>query len=280
MKNADNIQVLQDFLVLRGYSESTNKVYVSCLREFLGAFPDKDGKRISTEDARQYLIGRIKNDGISISYQKQMTSAIRMYFEDCLGRKTQLYRIPNPRRKNKIPNVLHPAEVQAILNSIENLKHRTIISLMYSCGLRVSEVCKMKVSDIDSKEMSITVHEAKWNKDRKVMLDPSILDLLRKYWGVYRPDYYLFKGQREVYSSRSVQEIVKRAAKKAGISKRISTHTLRHSCFTALLKGGTDIITIKELAGHKYLSTTEKYLHIAAEDVLKVKSPTASLSII
>lgn len=280
MKNAKNILLLQENLVIKSYSESTQTVYLSAIKEFFSFFPDKDGKRITTDEARQFLIHKIQMDKISISYQKQLTSAIRMYFEDCLGRQPQLFRLPNPRRNNKIPNVLEPKEVQKILNAIENLKHRTLVALMYSCGLRVSEVCKLKVGDIDSVNMSITIHEAKWNKDRKVMLDKSVLDLLRKYWIEFKPKTFLFEGRdAEKYSSRSVQLIVKEAAKKAGITKHISTHTFRHSCFTTLLKSGTDLMHIKELAGHKYLSTTEKYLHIAAADVLKIKSPISSLKL-
>lgn len=278
MKNAKNIQIMQDYLLLKGYSKSTQKTYLGCIIDFLNAF-EKDGKRITTQEAVDYIKGKIINDKISLSYQKHITASIRMYFEGCLGRKPKSFRLPNPRRKNKIPNILEPKEVQAILDNINNLKHKAIIALMYSAGLRVSEVCKLRMRDINSSGMYIIIHEPKWNKDRKVMLDKSILRLLRDYYYRYKPKDLLFEGRSELYSATSVRNIIKKAAKKSGILKNISTHTLRHSCFTALLKNGIDIVSIKELAGHKYLSTTEKYLHILADDVLKIKSPIASLKI-
>lgn len=278
MKNAKNIQMMQDHLILKGYSKSTQKTYMMCIKDFLSSF-DKDGKRITTQDAIDYIKGRIINDKISLTYQKHITASIRMYFEACLARKPKTFRLPNPRRKNKMPNILEPEEVQSILKQINNLKHKAIVATMYSAGLRVSEVCKLKVSDIDSKGMYITIHEPKWNKDRKVMLDKSVLNLLREYYYAYRPTDLLFEGRNELYSVTSVRSVIKKAAKQAGIAKNISTHTFRHSCFTTLLKTGTDILTIKELAGHKYLSTTEKYLHILSEDVLKTKSPISNIKI-
>ena len=151
---------------------------------------------------------------------------------------------------------------------------------MYSTGLRVSEACNLKIKDIDSKNNFISIRNGKGKVDRKVILDDSILILLREYYSIYTPNIYLFNGSKgEEYSVRSVQNIIKNAAKKADINKNISSHSLRHSCFTQLVKNGVDIRYIQKLAGHKNISTTANYLQISDDDVLNIQSPIKSIKL-
>jgi len=165
-------------------------------------------------------------------------------------------------------------EIRKIINSITNLKHRAIISTIYSCGLRISEAVNLKINDIDSSAMTVKIVNAKGRNDRIVMLSEKLLSLLREYFKEYKPKAYLFEGQKgEKYSSRSIQQIFNNAVKKVGIKKKVTVHSLRHSFASHLLDNGTDIRFIQELLGHKHLSTTQIYTLINPASVKKIKSP-------
>lgn len=182
------------------------------------------------------------------------------------------------KKPKSLPNILTQEEIKLIINSITNLKHRAIISTIYSCGLRISEAVNLKIEDIDSKAMTVKIVNAKGKNDRIVMLSEKLLELLRKYFKKYKPKIYLFEEQYgEKYSTRSIQQIFNNAVKKVGIKKKVTVHTLRHSFASHLLDSGTDIRFIQELLGHKYLSTTQIYTHINPASVKKIRSPFDNL---
>ena len=215
----------------------------------------------SDHQIREYLLYLVNKKKVSTSYQNQAINSIKFYYEKVLGRKTSTYYLQRPNKEKKIPLVLSEEDVTKILKQIKNLKHRCIICLIYSAGLRLSELVDLKVSDIDSKRKTITVRGGKGKKDRISLLSKTVLELLRTYYQEYKPKEWLFEGQKkERYSKRSVQKIFKSALVKTKIKKHASIHTLRHSFATHLLERGTDLRYIQELLGHKSSRTTEIYL--------------------
>jgi len=204
---------------------------------------------------------------------KQALAAIRFLYLNVLKKEIDFDFFIKMKKPNSLPNVLAINEVKKIIDLIVNLKHKAIISTIYSCGLRISEVIDLKFSDIDSSAMTIKIVNAKGKNDRYVMLSTKLLELLREYFREYKPKKYLFERQNGgKYSSRSIQEVFNRAVKAANISKKVTVHTLRHSFASHLLDNGTDIRFIQELLGHKHLSTTQIYTHINPVSVKKIKS--------
>jgi site-specific recombinase XerD len=185
-----------------------------------------------------------------------------------------VYELPRAKKEFKLPSIFAEEEIRRILFAVENIKHRAILCLAYAAGLRVSELVNMKLKDVDSRRMVITVRQSKGRKDRQVMLSEKLLYLLREYFKKYRPKEWLFEGNKgEQYSTRSIQEVLQHAKQKAGIKKKGSIHALRHSFATHLLEGGTDLISIKELLGHNSLKTTSVYTHVSKKHLSKIQSP-------
>jgi site-specific recombinase XerD len=200
--------------------------------------------------------------------------AVKLYSEIVLGAKLSSNFLSGYRKERKLPDVLSIEEIKQVIDSIVNLKHRTIISLIYSCGLRISECVNIKVSDIDSKRMMIKVVQSKGNKDRFIPLSNKMLLLLREYYKEYKPKEFLFEGQFEkFYSARSIQAILKKSLIKCKIKKQITVHSLRHSYATHLLEQGTDISLIQKILGHKDIKTTLLYAQISKSQLSKIKNP-------
>lgn len=200
--------------------------------------------------------------------------SIKLFFKIVKETSIEIDKIHRPRREKVLPNVLSKEEVIKLIDATENLKHKTLLALIYSAGLRISEALSMKPKDIDSVRMLIHVKNAKGKKDRYTLLSEKILLLLREYYLVYKPKDYLFEGQfGGMYSSRSAQVILKEAAKKAGIKKPITLHTLRHSFATHLLESGTDLRYIQDLLGHSSPKTTMIYTHVSTSSLKKIKNP-------
>lgn len=218
---------------------------------------------------------------ITESYQNQAINAIKFYYERVLGGQRKIYLIERPRRDTKLPVVFSTDEVVAILKCTQNIKHRAILMVIYSGGLRISEAANLKISDIDSKRMQIRIVSAKGDKDRYTLLSEKALNTLREYYKVYRPAQWVFEGVtgERPYSVRSIQQILKAAVKRAGINKKVTVHTLRHSFATHLLEQGTDIRYIQSLLGHASTRTTEIYTHITTSGFGKIKSPMDRLDI-
>lgn len=188
-------------------------------------------------------------------------------------------KLPRAKERRKLPVVLSPEEVKAIFDVTHNLKHKAILMTIYSAGLRISEVCNLKISDIDSKSMQILIRQGKGNKDRYTILSKENLKILREYWKMYQPKEYLFLGRYRstALSPRSVQMAFGKSIKRAEITKHVTVHSLRHAFATHLLDGGTDICYIQKLLGHTRITTTSIYLHLRRLDLLKIKSPLDTL---
>jgi site-specific recombinase XerD len=221
-----------------------------------------------------------QSDAWSASSQNQLISSIKFFYEQVLNQPTTIYELPRAQKPEQLPPVFDEAEVMAILNATENIKHKTMVALAYSGGLRVSEIVNLKITDIDSKRMVIYLRQAKGKKDRQVMLATKLLALLRLYYKEYKPQLWLFEGRNhQEYSSRSIHKMFDKAKAKAGIIKKGSIHALRHSFATHLLEGGTDLLSIKELLGHNSLRTTSIYTHISTRHLSKIRSPLDKLGL-
>jgi site-specific recombinase XerD len=255
---------MQRDLEIRNFSPRTVETYVALAKRFL-RFVDRPADAITLEDVTRYQHHLAKGRRASWCIFNQSVCAIRFLCLTTLGRDWEVGRIPYQRKGRRLPEVLSIEEALALLAACSNLKHRAILSVLYGCGLRQGEARHLRVSDIDSKRMVIRVESGKGNKDRYVILSEHLLELLREYWRRYRPQGWLFPSPDETrpIGPTSIERVVKRKAKEAGISKRVTCHTLRHSFATHLLERGVSIRVIQRLLGHRCLSTTAKYLHIA-----------------
>ena len=263
-------------LELKRYANNTVKTYVSCFEDFLNYYNQSNVDDLNENDVRNYLEFLIKMDR-SDSYINQAINSIKFYYETVLGMPNRFYSIERPRQKRKLPVVLSKEDVQLIIKNTNNLKHKCIVSLLYSAGLRRSELLNLKLTDIESKRMLIRVRDAKGNKDRYTLLSETILNDLRTYFKQYNPKEYLFEGQtKKQYSPNSVGKVVSNAAIKAGIKIPVSSHILRHSFATHLLESGVDIRYIQLLLGHNSTKTTEIYTHVAKNSFNFIKNPLDS----
>jgi site-specific recombinase XerD len=267
-------------LTLKNYSPNTIRTYRSMLQEFLVYYQKMDPGKITEEQIRDYLLYLIEERKVSISYQNQSINAIKFYYEQVLGRPVRTYYVQRPKKEKILPNVLSEQEVLLILNSTENIKHKAILSLIYSAGLRRGELINMKINDIDSKRMYVIIRQGKGRKDRYSILSEKVLELLRRYVRQYKPVEWLFEGQfGGQYGVSSIQHILKDAVAASKIRKKVTVHTLRHSFATHLLEHGVDIRYIQELLGHQSSKTTEIYTHITHRGLGKIKSPLDSFDI-
>lgn len=273
------LRSFEDWMKSARYSDSTISTYVDALRVFMRYFEEKDLEEITNEDLivfnRHYIVDQHR----SSSYQNQVINAVKLYFSTQQRRKLDPELIRRPKRAKKLPNVLSKEEVKAILEAPLNLKHKAMLSLLYSCGLRSGELRKLRMEHIDSNRGLILIRDGKGKKDRVVPLSPKILDLLRDYYKAYQPKYWLFEGQKagEAYDERSLQNVLHQCVQKAGNPKPVSLHWLRHSYATHLLESGTDLRYIQELLGHSSSRTTEIYTHVSRKQLLSIASPFDTL---
>jgi integrase/recombinase XerD len=261
-------------LELKNYSPKT----VSCYLHWMSQFVRHNGRspvEMGDEEIRNYLHHLIKVKEVSQSSINQAYSAMKFFYATTLEREWNCTKIPRIKNSKKLPIVLAMEEVKALLGSLDNLKHRAILTTIYSGGLRVGEATRLKISHLDSHRMTIRVEDGKGSKDRYTLLGNHTLALLRDYWRAYRPDEWLFPGAKpgEPISVSSVQSVFKKALDKAGIHKKASVHTLRHSFATHLLESGTDLYHIQRLLGHTTANTTSVYLHITGKDIAMVRCP-------
>jgi len=262
------------------YSAHTLAVYVNTFTEFINYYSDHDIESITEPMIVDYLRYLVIDRKISSSYQNQAINAIKFYYERVLRGDRKVYLIERPREEKTLPIVLNETEISDILKASENLKHKAILMTCYSAGLRLSELINLKLKDIDSERMQIHIAQGKGKKDRYSILSPKLLILLRDYFKKYQPEIWLFEGQTGgQYSTRSIQAIMRDATFKAGIKKKISVHTLRHSFATHLLENGTDLRYIQSLLGHESSKTTEIYTHITTKGFDQITSPLDKLDI-
>jgi site-specific recombinase XerD len=260
-------------LELKKYSNNTTKSYISSFERFINHYKELNIDALNENDIRSYLQVLV-TEKRSNSYINLTINSIKFYYERVLGMPNRFYSIERPRKEFKLPVVLSKEEILAMIESTNNIKHRCIVSLLYSSGLRRGELLNLQLTDIESKRMVIRVRGAKGNKDRYTLLSETILKDLRKYYLQWKPSLYLFEGiKKGKYSANSVGLVVSRAGKKAGILKRVSPHVLRHSFATHLLESGTDLRYIQLLLGHNSTKTTEIYTHVATNNFNSIKNP-------
>lgn len=269
------LEKFKQYLRSKRYSESTIGTYSEALKSFLVFYREKLIAEITNEDVIVYNNEYILKNNLSASYQNQIVNAIKLFFMTIRETKIEIDKIHRPKRAKVLPNVLSKDEVKLILNAHSNIKHKMMLSLIYSCGLRCGELLALQPVHIDSKRNIVLLKNAKGKKDRIAPLSLKILEMLRTYFVAYKPKTYLFEGQIAgmPYDSRSLQLILKQALKKTGISKPVTLHWLRHSFATHLLESGTDLRYIQELLGHSSSKTTEIYTHVSTKSIQQIKSP-------
>ena len=270
-----SIEKFKQWLLSKRYSPSTIKTYSEALKSFLIFYREKPIAEISNEDVIVYNNDYILKNNLSASYQNQIVNAIKLFFQTIRNTKMMVDKIHRPKRSKLLPNVLSKEEIKLILNAHSNIKHKTMLSLIYSCGLRRSELLNLKPADIDSKRGIVIIRQSKGKKDRIAPLSPKILDMLREYYIGFKPKTWLFEGQNEntKYDERSLSNVLKQALTKSRINKPVSLHWLRHSYATHLLESGTDLRYIQELLGHSSSKTTEIYTHVSTKSIQQIKSP-------
>jgi site-specific recombinase XerD len=266
-------------LRVRNRSPRTIDAYIDQVAKFARHFK-KSPELLGPEEIRQYQVYLVRERRVSWSYLNQAVCALRFLYRHTLARDWAISQIPLAREPKKLPVVLSQSEMQRFLAAIRKLKYRAILMTAYAAGLRLSEVTHLQVSDIDSQRMMIRVRQGKGQKDRYVMLSPTLLELLRTYWQLERPRTWLFPGRRpDVPILRNnVQRACRQAALDAGLSKRVTVRTLRHCFATHLLEAGTNVRVIQLLLGHRSLSTTQRYTYVSAETVNATASPLELLA--
>jgi integrase/recombinase XerD len=265
IKGQSTLKICEQKFNYLNYSNRTRDNYISHIKKFLNK-QSKSCLHLNSQDFQSYLDNY---KFTSISQQNQIINAIRFLYKFGLNKKYDKVSFKRPKSEKKLPKVIDNELILNQLSKIKNIKHKAILTLTYSVGLRVSEIINLKIEDIDSKRMLIHIKNAKGRKDRIVPLSQNVLDLLRLYYKEYKPKEYLFNGQNNLqYSIKSCQNLYKNL-----IDKNSSIHTLRHSCFTNLIENNTDIRIVQKLAGHNNIKTTEGYCHVSNNLLKNINLP-------
>ena len=274
-ESLNEIEQFRRWMEHKRYSDSTVKTYIMAITTFLRFIKPKTSAEATNEDMQRFVNQYMIPRKLSFSYQNQAVNASRLFFKSIKGSALITEQLERPRPEHRLPNVLSKEEVSTILHASHNQKHRTMLSLIYACGLRRSELLNLKPENIDSKRHLLIILNAKGRKDRIIPISDKVIGMLREYYKGYRPKVWLFEGQipGEQYSEKSIQSVLKQALNKAGITKPVTLHWLRHSYATHLLESGTDLRYIQELLGHKSSKTTEIYTHVTEKSLHKIKSP-------
>lgn len=269
------IQKFADWMRNRRYSESTVRSYTQGVGLFLRFLGNKHLELITNTDLETFHKNYIISRKYSASYQSGVINGVKLFFSNRLKRKLEPELIERPKQPRILPHVLSKEEVKKILQAHKNIKHRSMLSLIYACGLRRGELLSLRLTDIDSKRGLLRVNQGKGAKDRVIPISEKVLELLREYYRYEKPKEYLFEGTTlgQAYSPTSLQEVLKSAVIKAGIKRPVTLHWLRHSYATHLLESGTDLRYIQELLGHNSSKTTEIYTHVSQKSLQKIKSP-------
>jgi len=277
-------QVLKQFrfyLETRRYSEATIRNYVEAAKIFLAAFPDKNPLTFTNEEINWFFHEYCYNKKLSISWQRMVLNSLKHLAIHLKMPEVEVEKLYYPKKDKLLPNVLSKDEVAKILKAPTNLKHRTMLTLVYCCGLRRSELLGLLPRDVDSNRHLLIIRMAKGRKDRIVPLPEKMINLLREYWKEYKPKKWLFEGQQEgePYSERSIAKVLDQAVVKAGIRKPVTLHWLRHSYATHIHESGTDIRYIQELLGHSSSKTTEIYTHVSVRKLSEIRSPLEDMDL-
>lgn len=265
-------------LHLQRYASASIKTYKNALIKFLVAFQHENLEQLSVQQIAYFLSRLQKSQQLSPAYQRQILASIAKFYHLFFNRRLDLSALYPERKKKTLPKYLTPPEIKRIFSHCHNLKHLCVLQILYGCGLRVSEIVTLKITDIDSAAMRIMVRNAKCQKNRVVPLPKSLLKNLRKYYKTYQPNNYLFEGQKKMqYSIKSIQEVTKKYAFKAQIKKKVTPHMLRHSYATHQLENGVNIRQLQELLGHNSIKTTEIYTHISKVSNANIANPLDQL---
>lgn len=280
-ENNEALRLFMQMLIIKAYSPKTLRTYRNEFMRFLVKLGKVSAHKLNAVHIKKYMEYCATEEKLSENTMHSRLNAIKFYYEHVLEQDKILWDIPRAKRPLLLPKVLSEAELKRMFACVKNLKHKAILFTAYSAGLRVSEVVKLRVQDIDSERMQIFVARAKGKKDRVVKLSVLLLDVLRQYMKLHKPQptYYLFSSDDGdgPYSERSAQQVFQRAKRYAGINKEIGFHGLRHSFATHLLEKGIDVKYIKEILGHFDIRTTERYLHISKENLVNIISPLDTL---
>lgn len=278
MKKQTILSTFEKKLTIANYSKQTIQSYISALKFFLEYVSANELKEVSNQLIEDYLYYCKTTKRYSFSSMKQVVASIRYLYLHVLEKPFPKSLNVKMKKPQTFPTVLSQEEVSKLIKVSSNLKHKTILLLIYSAGLRLGELLNLKIGDIDSQRLKIHIRQAKGKKDRYVVLSEKLLDLLRSYYKEYKPKDFLIEGLKGGrYSEKSVQSVMKQALRKAGIRKKATVHTLRHSFATHLLDEGTDIRFIQEMLGHVRLETTQIYTHVSTRSIDKIKSPADRL---
>lgn len=265
-------------LQLRGITPRTQTAYLREIDKLENYF-NRSPEELGEEEIKEYLVHMLEDRGLSSGTYKYYAAGIKFLYRTTLNRGEVVEKIKYPKAKIKLPVVLDLSEVRTMLSVMENLKHRAVLTITYSAGLRVSETAHLKVTDIDSKRMMVRVRQGKGGKDRYSILSKTTLECLREYWRAYRPKDWLFEGQKEgshiCYTS--IRNIFVEAKERAGITKPVGPHSLRHAFATHLIEAGTSLHHVQLLLGHKSPKTTTVYLHVSKMNLAQVCSPLDSI---
>ena len=263
-----------DKLKLRNYCENTVRTYVSLFSRFAGYFKDKPLQEVTEDEVNAYVLYLVKQKGISTNTQHQVVNAIKFYYERVLGGEKKKYRIERPRKESKLPKVVSADDMRLMLDVTENVKHWCLLAIIYTGGLRRSEVINLRIQDVDINRNQVFVRGGKGHKDRQTLLGEVLSEKLPAYFEKEKPNYWLFEGTgRKKYSGTSIGNVVAAAARRAGIKKRVTPHMLRHSFATHMMDDGTDTRYIQRLMGHNSIRTTSIYTHVSTSDLQNLQSP-------
>lgn len=277
-QHQERLRIYEQKLVLKGYSPSTVIHYKQCFTKFLVFYNHKDVDELTKADLEKHIYEMIVKYKISDSKHNIIVNALKFYYEQVLGRARAYYKLQRPKKSITLPNTLSEKEILSLLRTPKNLKHKCILYLMYSAGLRKSEVINVRIEDIRKDDRTIFVKGAKGKKDRKTILSAQLLKVLRVYYRKYRPAYWLFEGREGgQYSASSIAKIFRAAVVASGITPWATPHTLRHSFATHLMQNGVNLRYIQTLLGHASPKTTEIYTHVIKVDNKLVKSPLDKL---
>lgn len=276
--SAETIKQIEKFvnwLHSRRYSENTVKTYSESLKTFLLYFHKKTISEITNDDLIEFNNKYILAKNYSSSFQNQVVNAIKLFFRIMQNIKIDVDLIHRPKRERLLPNVLSKEEVKKILDSPPYLKHKVMLSLIYSCGLRSGEILRLKPEHISADRNILLIKQSKGKKDRIAPLSDKTIKMINNYLAVFKPTVYLFEGEKvgNPYDERSLQNVLKQSVSKAGIKKPVTLHWLRHSYATHLLENGTDLRYIQEILGHSSSKTTEIYTHVSTKSIQKITSP-------
>jgi site-specific recombinase XerD len=266
---------MQEDLLLKAYSPNTQRSYLRCARNFAKHYM-RSPEEMGEQEVRDFLLHLVRDRQASPANLDMHVNALKFLYNVTLKRPEVVEGLSHPKRPKTLPVILSPEEVLQIFAAIRSVKHKAIIATAYAAGLRISEVCGLRIADIDSQRKRIHVRAGKGKKDRYVMLGESLLDLLRQYYQKARPQgEYLFPGYKphRPICTTAVSQVLRQVVRETGLTKKVSMHTLRHCFATHLLEAGTDIRILQVLLGHSSIRTTLRYTHITDRLLQKLVSP-------